>query len=90
MVLFLVQRSYAIDFLLINNFNPDFALPFKNAVSPGLEVFGVSVSVGIEGFSSHYSLTLPRRVVKYRFRYNDASHLTTNFRSSKFTAFSPK
>ena len=47
------------------NFDPDFALAFKDAASSSLKVFGVSVTVGIEGFSSHYSLTVPSRVGKY-------------------------
>ncbi len=52
MVLFLVQRSDAKAFVVIDKFDPDYALAFKEALSAGLEVFGVSVTVSIEGFSS--------------------------------------
>lgn len=51
-ILFLIQRSDAISFVVTNSYDPAYAKAFEKAVSAGVEVIALSVSVCPKGFSN--------------------------------------
>ncbi len=52
LLLFLVQRSDVNSFCITKDFDPEYAKAFDEAVTAGVEVLGVAVTVCPEGFSS--------------------------------------